>query len=212
MISRPDMLRHVTDDEIEQRVKVLRKEIGLQNQLRPDMMTVIQKLTASFRHFTYQRVPDSEMPDAEAQWNAGKGLLRMRESVVGAMQRGEPRARMTIANEIGHFAMRHSGVRNRSTALTTAKRHLLEVKKEESEARRFAAMFLAPNYLLSSTDTVEDIMDRFGMSFEAAMIRKGEFDAFQRRASGQRRELPSVVVDYLKEAQRRGVKLRTDLD
>ena len=40
------------------------------------------------------------------------------------------------------------------------------------------------------------------MSFEAAMIRKGEFDAFQRRASGQRRKLPSVVVDYLKDAQR----------
>ncbi len=89
---------------------------------------------------------------------------------------------------------------------------MLEAKKEESEARRFAAMFLAPNYLLSSTDTVDDIMNNFGMSFEAAMIRKGEFDAFQRRASGQRRELPSIVVDYLKDAQRRGVKLRTDLD
>ena len=44
------------------------------------------------------------------------------------------------------------------------------------------------------------------------MIRKGKFDAFQRRAAGQRRELPSIVVDYLKDAQKRGVKLRTDLD
>ena len=180
--------------------------------MRPDMMTVIERLTTSFRHFAYQQVPDSEMPDAEAQWDARKGLLRMRESVVGAMQRGEPRARMTIANEIGHFAMRHAGVRSRSATQATAGRLLLEAKKEESEARRFAAMFLAPNYLLSSTDTVEDIVDRFGLSFEAAMIRKGEFDAFQRRASGQRRELPSVVVDYLKDAQRRGVRLRTDLD
>ena len=206
------MLRHVTDDEIEQRVKVLRREIGVQNHLRPDMMTVIEKLTTSFRHFAYQQVPDSAMPDAEAHWDAGKGLLRMRESIVGAMQRGEPRARMAIANEIGHFAMQHAGVRTRSTASPTSGRPLLEAKKEESEARRFAAMFLAPNYLLSSTDTVDDIVDRFGMSSEAAMIRKGEFDAFQRRASGQRRALPSIVVDYLKEAQRRGVKLRTDLD
>jgi hypothetical protein len=206
------MLRHVTDEEIEQRVTVLRRELGFQNQSRPDMMTVIQKLRTSFRHFTYQQVPDSEMPHAEAQWDARKGLLRMRESVVGAIQRGEPRARMAIANEIGHFAMRHSGVCNRSTTQTTAGRSLLEAKKEESEARRFAAMFLAPHYLLSSTDTVEDIVDRFGLSFEAAMIRKGEFDAFQRRASGRRRELPSVVVDYLKEAQRQGAKLRTDLD
>ena len=110
------MLRHVSDEEIEQRVRVLRREIDLQNQMRPDMMTVIQRLTTSFRHFAYQQVPDSEMPDAEAQWDARKGVLRMRESVVGAMQRGEPRARMTIANEIGHFAMRHAGVRSRSTA------------------------------------------------------------------------------------------------
>ena len=152
------------------------------------------------------------MPDAEAQWDARKGVLRIRESVIAAMQRGEPRARMTIANEIGHFAMRHAGARSRSTTQATTGRLLLEAKKEESEARRFAAMFLAPNYLLSSIDTVEEIADRFGLSFEAAMIRKGEFDAFQRRASGQRRELPSVVVDYLKDAQRRGVRLRTDLD
>ena len=206
------MLRHVTDEEIEQRVRILRQEIDLQNQMRPDLMAVIERLTTSFRHFAYQQVPDSEMPDAEAQWDAGKGLLRMRESVVDAMQRGEPRARMTIANEIGHFALRHAGVRGRSPTQAAAGRRLLEAKKEESEARRFAAMFLAPNYLLSSTDTVDDIMNNFGMSFEAAMIRKGEFDAFQRRASGQRRELPSIVVDYLKDAQRRGVKLRTDLD
>ena len=116
------MLRHVTDEEIEQRVKVLRREIGLQNQGRPDMMAVIEKLTASFRHFSYQQVPDAEMPDAEAQWDARKGVLRIRESVVGAMQRGEPRARMTIANEIGHFAMRHSGIHSRSATQTAAGR------------------------------------------------------------------------------------------
>ncbi|ANY83402.1 hypothetical protein BB934_34505 (plasmid) [Microvirga ossetica] len=206
------MLRHVTDEEIEQRVKVLRAELGLQNQSRPDLITAIEKLTARFRHFSYQQIPDAEMPGAEAQWDARKGVLRIRESVIAAMQRGGPRARMTIANEIGHFAMRHAGVRSRSTTQATTGKRLLEARKEESEARRFAAMFLAPNYLLSATDTVEEIADRFGLSVEAAMIRKGEFDAFQRRASGQRRELPSIVVDYLKDAQRRGVKLRTDLD
>jgi Zn-dependent peptidase ImmA (M78 family) len=101
---------------------------------------------------------------------------------------------MAIAHEIGHLAMRHAGVRATSGTQTTAGRLALEARKEESEARRFAAMFLAPSHLLSATDTVEEIAERFGLSFEAAMIRKGEFDAFQRRASGKRRELPSVVV------------------
>ena len=67
------MLRHVTDEEIEQRAKVLRRELGLENQNRPDMMAVIEKLTTSFRHFAYQRIPDSEMPNGEAQWDARKG-------------------------------------------------------------------------------------------------------------------------------------------
>lgn len=206
------MLRHGTDEEIEQRVKVLRRELGLETQNRPDLRTVIERLAAHFRHFSYQQIPDADMPAAEAQWDARKGVLRISENIAAVMQRGEPRARMMIANEIGHFAMQHSGARNRSTAQATAGRLMLEAKKEESEARRFAAMFLAPNYLLSATDTVEDIADRFGLSFEAAMIRKGEFDAFQRRASGQRRELPTTVVNYLKDAQKRGVRLRTELD
>ena len=48
-------MRHVTDEEIGQRVRVLRGEIDLQNQMRPDMMTVIERLTTSFRHFAYQQ-------------------------------------------------------------------------------------------------------------------------------------------------------------
>ena len=154
------MMRHVSVEEIEQRVRVLRREIDLLNQMRPNMMTVIQRLRTSFRHFAYQQVPDSEMPHAEAQWDARKGVLRIRENIIPAMQRGEPRARMTIANEIGHFALRHAGVRRRNATQATAERLLFEVKKDESEARRFAAMFLAPSDLLSSTDTVEDIVDR----------------------------------------------------
>ena len=125
---RPDMLRHVTDDEIAQRVKVLRGEIDLQNQIRPDMMTVIERLTTSFRHFAYQQVPDSEMPDTEARWEP-EGPPAVRESIVGAMQRGEPRARMAIANEIGHFAMRHSAVRSRSATQATTGKLLLEAKR-----------------------------------------------------------------------------------
>ena len=68
------MLRHVTDEEIEQRVKVLRRELGLENQNRPDMMAVIEKLTASFRHFAYQQVPRLR----DAQWRGTMGCPKGR--------------------------------------------------------------------------------------------------------------------------------------
>ena len=68
------MLRHVTDEEIEQRAKVLRRELGLENQNRPDMMAVIEKLTTSFRHFAYQR--DTRLRDA--QWRGTMGCPKRR--------------------------------------------------------------------------------------------------------------------------------------
>jgi Zn-dependent peptidase ImmA (M78 family) len=64
------------------------------------------------------------------------------------MQRGEPRARQTISHEIGHFALRHVGIRNRSATKSTIEKAVPRIRNEESEARRFAPRFLAPASLI----------------------------------------------------------------
>ena len=202
----------ITDEEMEDRARALRKSIGLENQAFLDMMTVIQKIKATYKRFGYLRVPDVKMPEAEGQWDADEGVIHLRESVFCGMQRREPRARWTVAHEIAHFALKHSGLRNRSTTETAAEKYVARVQREENEAQRFAAAFLAPRHLIKETGTAEEIAQRFGLSYQAAAIRKGEVEAMNRRARGQTRALPDVVVDYLKEAQRRGLKLRTDLD
>ena len=56
------MLRHVTDEEIEQRVKVLRAELDLQNQSRPDLITAIEKLTPAFGTSATSRFPTPKCP------------------------------------------------------------------------------------------------------------------------------------------------------
>lgn len=191
----------------------LRKELGLASQTRPDMMTVIQKTKSIWKtQFGYLRVAVSDLPDAEAQWDSDLRCVSMRESVFRAMQQGEARARWTVAHELGHFALKHQGVRNRSVFPGAAEKYLAHVKREEREAMRFAAAFLAPAELISADDTAEVIAERFGLSLQAAEIRRCEVGEMRLREGRQQRQLPANVVDYLREAKRRGFETRTKLD
>lgn len=205
------MLRYRTDDEIEEIAKRLRLRLGFERDTPIDMMAVLQKLQVSSSKFKFQRLTDFKLPDAEAQWDAAQGLMTLRESVYQGVIAEHPRARMTAAHELGHFALGHSGVRNRSLVKNAAEKFVSAVKQEESEARRFAAIFLAPAYLVGAGETVESISSRFGLSLEAAAIRQEEVAKLARQAAGQMRELPAGVVDFLRAARARGEKVTTVL-
>lgn len=206
-------MRYRTDDNLESLVERLLKELGLWNVRWLDLMTVIIGLKQRFRGFKgYERVPDHLLPDAEAQWDSERGVLRMRESTFRAMQNNDPHARNTIAEEIGHFALGHSGIRNRSMKKTAAEKVVPKIMHEEAEAKRFAPRLLAPAKLIPTVSNPEEIVKQFGLSRQSSLIRKEEVDRMTRHAEGKERPLPSFVVDFLREAKKRGVKIRTDLD
>jgi hypothetical protein len=81
-----------TDEELEDIARTFLKRLGIEHQVRPDLMTIITKIKHVNPAFNYERVPDHEMPDAEGQWDSDNCVLRMRESVFVGMQRGEPRS------------------------------------------------------------------------------------------------------------------------
>ncbi|MGE7472693.1 ImmA/IrrE family metallo-endopeptidase [Bosea sp. NPDC003192] len=202
----------LTDDEIERRATALRKELGLDKQLRLDLMTVIHKAKGKFKRFDYLRVPDRGMPDAEAQFDSETGVISMRESVFQGMQNGNERARMTVAHEMGHFALKHAGVRNRAMQPGAAEKYLASVRSAEREAMRFAAAFLAPADLIGPHDNAHEIALRFGLSLQAAEIRRCEVEEMRNRGARQKRQLPENVINYLKEARRRGLPIKTEID
>lgn len=193
-----------TDEELETIARNFLRQIGLEFQVRPDMMTVISKLKHKVPSFKYERVPDADMPNAEAQWLSEDFLLRMRESVFVGMQNGQARARMTVAHELSHYLLRHKGLLNRSTQKTITEIAVAQVRRQESEARRLGPVILAPEYLVPEGATVEIIVDVFGLSAEAATYRKDEVEAIRRRARGQGRPLPASIANYLEESKRRG--------
>src|SRR4029078_316545 len=107
------------DDEFfEAQARSLRTKLGIDDQLRPDMTTVIIKLKDHGMIKNYVRIPDDEMLDDEAYFDSNEKLLYVRESTFCAAsavytfnEAERRRARYTIAHEIGHIALGHDGIR-----------------------------------------------------------------------------------------------------
>jgi hypothetical protein len=144
-----------SDDDIEAAARRLRLILGIDDQVRPDMITVIVKLKDHGMIKNYVRVPDSEMPDDEACFNSDERLLYIRESTFCAAnamytysETDRRRARFTLAHEIGHMALGHDGSHRRGATSAIAKELGRKVGRAEREAERFAAAFLVPAHLV----------------------------------------------------------------
>jgi len=201
-----------TFEEIELVAQRLRQTLRIDGLLCPDLLEILEnKLAAVFPGFEFIRVLDVELPEAPAKADCSTKKITAREILVQQAIQGSGYARMTLAHEIGHIALGHSGTRYRKSGLNIQAETIADVRREESEAKRFAAVFLAPTHLAESCKSPEEIEDRFGISHDAAEIRKSELDAHARRKAGVKRPLPAGAVSFLEEARRRGYKV-TSLD
>ncbi len=141
------------DAEFEASALALRKLLGIEFEARPDMITVIFKLKDHGLITDYRRVPDATLPDDEAYFDPFSKILHIRESTFEAGNgmftddAKRQRARFTLAEEVGHIWLKHSGIRYRGKSGASQERLVKQIGQEEREARRFAGSFLVPSYL-----------------------------------------------------------------
>jgi Zn-dependent peptidase ImmA (M78 family) len=149
------------------------------------------------------------MPGVEAKFDPDKGIIYIRESTYLAAEKGEERARWTIAHEVGHFALNHRTIRNRSSDPRLIDKIAPTIRRDETQAHRFAAALLAPLHRaeFSPQTTAKQIAARFGISLQAAGARLEELGRIYRRLQGIKRQLPNSVIDLLAEARRKGHKI-----
>jgi Zn-dependent peptidase ImmA (M78 family) len=144
---------------------------------------------------------NAEMPDDEAAFDADRRILVIREKVFCAAnnQISDPRARWTIAHEIGHMALGHKRTRHRNVSGRAIDRISAPIRRDEAQAHRFAAALLAPYHLVDAPleTTAEEIASRFNISRSAAEKRKPELERMYRRAHGILRPLPQSFVEIL---------------
>jgi len=201
-----------TDEHLEALGRNFLRGLGLEHQTYPDLMTIITKAKHNNPQFKYRRVPDRDLPEAEAEWNSEECELRMLESVFVGMQRGEPHHRFVVFHELSHYALGHKGFRNRIADPRVRQYSVTRVKHEEAEANRLAVMLMAPEHLVPEEASAEQLASLFGLSLTAAILRKEEIDRVRRRRRGELRPLPKSVKDLLRAARDQGFSIQTQID
>lgn len=201
-----------TDEQLEEFGRNFLRRLGLENQVGPDAMTVINKLKRIDPKFNYRRVPDKDMPAAEAEWNSEAWEVAMRETIFTGMQHGDAHPRFVIFHELSHYALGHKGTRNRIANPQVRQYSAANVKHEETEASRLAVILMAPEHLVPENASAEDIASQFGMSLTAAILRKEEVGRIRRRRRGELRPLPESVKELLRNAREQGIRIQTQID
>lgn len=106
----------------------------------------------------------AEMEGAEG-YTCPKGeFICLREDVYAGAWSGDGRPRFTAAHELGHWAM-HTNI-----PLARARRGdgTPAFRLAEPQANQFAAEILMPEHFINAWDTEADLVERFGVSTEAA--------------------------------------------
>lgn len=200
---------NIPEDKIEEKAAYVREKLGLSNICAPDMCAVLDDLGRKTAQFSYQTALASEMGSDEAFMDEETHTLTVRETVLEAAMAGRAPARFTLAHELGHYFLGHKGTRrrNRNKSLYAGGAERIV----ENEADLFASYFLVPTELAWDAATSEEISQRFQVSSRAAEIAFERIRRAKRKMSGQLRQSPSVVVDFLKEAKRHGYEVRSNI-
>jgi len=195
-----------TPGEIKALVLRLRKALGMQDVRRLDLHLVLEKMRRLFPDFDYQIVEGGELGLREGFYDSATSKIALPEQVFSGLAT-VPRSRFTVAHEIGHWMLRHEGQRNRQAERKAYERAVPQIRRDERHADEFATQLLAPDHLVETCSSVAEIERDFGLSRQAAEIRKKEVDALVRQRTGQPRELPGSVVDFLEHARAKGYNI-----
>jgi Zn-dependent peptidase ImmA (M78 family) len=198
-----------SDEDFEELAKIVRTDVNLDDQIQLDAVEFLRRLKRQGYIADYVRVPDLSMLDAEAKFIQGQRKILLRESIFAGAENWDPHCRFTIVHECAHALLNHQFERKRSfTAQAFAEKKVASIGRDENEADRLGAAILSPfhqsNFSLDST--VNQIMQRFGLSKPAAILRHEALSRIYRRQYNLTRPLPQGVVDFLAQKRREGHK------
>jgi IrrE N-terminal-like domain len=205
------MSRRYSTEDLKEIALRLRRKINQEDTLRLNMRAVLDELARASSKFKWEPIPDAEVGDGEGLYDPNDKGLRIPNRILAALDNGSRRASFTVAHEISHWLLDHKGPRYRRAERKAYELERPDIRRDEREADQLAAFILAPDHLAEHCRSVHELREKFGLSHRAAQIRWKELEADRRRKSGEKPELPSAVVAYLRERKQKGDKV-TSLD
>jgi Zn-dependent peptidase ImmA (M78 family) len=146
----------------------LRHKLGLAEEPRVPVIEIIERvLDHRLGLVRFEVGSKQEMGRAEGYTCPNGDFIMLREDVYAGVCAGEGRPRFTAAHELGHWAM-HTNI-----PLARARKGdgTPSFRLAEPQANQFAAEFLMPECFIDALDDEDDLIQRFGVSWEAARNR-----------------------------------------
>lgn len=193
------------DESYEIKAEAARRLLGLGDELKFTGVRLLEAAKAKGVIHAYTIVDDSVLPDKGGHYDGTNRVISTPAKVFSRSNLGVPRDVLSVLHEISHALLGHTSSRFRSYAKSVVEKAVPSIMREDREAERLAITILSPYRLANFVPTTpsHEIAQKFGLSDQAAAIRKGEFERLYRKANKLERPLPAIVIDYLKEADKR---------
>lgn len=116
----------------------------------------------------FEIVDPGEMQDTYGTTNTERNVMRIRSDVYEGAVKGRPHDRFTLCHELGHYIL------HQPEFMSYARGNVPKYCQPEWQANTFAAELMAP-YDLVKDMSIEEIMEKCGMSKQAATIQYREY-------------------------------------
>lgn len=114
------------------------------------------------------------------------------------------RNRFTLAHELAHVVLGHSGTRSRAVGVDFRRQASVSgVGREEAEANVWAGAFLMPELIVKSCNSAAELAVKCGVSVEAARIRMELLERRFRRAQRLPRRIPPATEAIILELRQK---------
>lgn len=156
-----------SEHQIERLAKMVRQELGVGPGERLAMQPILEFALDDMIDGAYLAVlSDSEMGGAEGRTDWHQPVITLSAGTYAALTKGNPRARMTAAHELGHLLMH-----TKQPVYYYRERTKDNRLDPEWQADTFAAALLMPADAFRKMKTVRQAMAAFGVSKGAALRR-----------------------------------------
>lgn len=153
-------------NDIETIARDLRKGLGLSDEPYFPIIELYDLLHVLIQGAYYEVKPKSDMGNNHGLTLIKKKVIYIRDDVFDAACRGDGFGRFTMCHELGHLLLHRGGI-----ALQRASARPPLYMSSEWQSDRFAGALLMPDNCMTYESTPSDVMQRFGVSYSAAMVR-----------------------------------------
>ena len=176
-----------TKREVETIAEEVRLALDLDLSGRVSMLPILEHVLYDvIDGYAFQIEEDSVMGRLEGLTDNQRPIIKLKNSVYLALERGDGRSRFTAAHEFGHLVL-HCGL----PTYRAFSKDYQPLHDPERQANIFAAAFLMPRQAFMACRTVKEAMKKFGVSQDAVHCRARNL----RHRLEQKRPILTVVTN-----------------